>query len=557
MDASLGFVWDIGECLIQRCFGYSSEDVRICYDELKIPLLDPSITKVIVVAHSQGGIILSLTIDRMFAELSPTTMSKLEIYTFGSAAAHFNNPLRFSSHVDQSLRLKDHLEDHPRRLGSHRREEREEQLPPLAKPGRGPSRAEAAITLQQNPQILEQPIINSPLTSPSLNPNPETNEKGMTAEATNMTQPVLPIESPITSEPFGTAVSNLGAERLAEATSSEQSSHTQQIPTIQAPMSANSPLRPSSPDRPIGKIAEAVVDIAKAASPSFVWKSSSEDGGSSVQRGQPSDVTQGGEPDRTRTKFGPPTNPKDGAYDGTHSGLTHQSPHDGEMSHVNEGKEHIIPVIEHYCNEFDMVPRWGVLNNVRHQPQHRYAGSVFIHRHVSGHLFNRHYLDTMFPMDRRAQHFLDQVVDVDIRTAKARVGALASSVTTSEEAGPETRAWLLYDSILELLSPSTFSGRLLAFLVYLRLSLTTASWLGGPSLGQTTNMMRDGIKLMTQDMSTTGLDHTRDTDSFEEKVRGLAGKVDRVEAAASIQEGSGKTVRELSKLWKYMYGGLA
>ena len=43
--------------------------------------------------HSvRGGIIISLVLDHLFDELPSSVMSKLEIYTFGSAASHFSNP---------------------------------------------------------------------------------------------------------------------------------------------------------------------------------------------------------------------------------------------------------------------------------------------------------------------------------------------------------------------------------------------------------------------------------------------------------------------------------
>lgn len=539
--------------------GYSSEDVRICYDELKIPLLDPTITKVVVIAHSQGGIILSLTIDRMFAELSPVAMSKLEIYTFGSAAAHFNNPLRYSSYVDQNLRLRDPMEDHIHRRHRHivpRR--REEQLPPLEKPGQDPLQAEGPPRTQRIPQILDQPIINSPPRSPPLDPNLEKLEKVVALEAAVDAQQAPDVVHPMADGgPFGASSSNHDVENLEEVTPPIQISQTPQKAAIQEPINLSSPFRPSSPRVSVGKSAKAVVDLANVDSRSFVGTSSSENGGIPIQQSQPIGTKKGSETKRERTKPIPPINSKHGAYDGIHHGRVQFSPQDERTGYTNEGTEHIITVIEHYCNEFDMVPRWGVLNNVRYQPQHRYAGSVFIHRQASGHLFNRHYLDTMFPMDRKAQHFLDQVVDVDIRTAKARAGALASSVTSTAEVEPESRAWLLYDSVTELISPSTLFARILAFILYVRLSSTSAFWSGVPSLGQTARVMREGVDLIAKEETGIDLDHATDEDRVGEKTTALPETTESAQVAAEIQESKGKPVRQLSKLWKYMYGGVA
>ena len=84
---------DILECLVQRCFSYKSKDVRIAYSYVKAVLVDPTVKKVVLIGHSQGGLIVSLVLDELFSELPTSCMAKLEIYTFGSAASHFSNPL--------------------------------------------------------------------------------------------------------------------------------------------------------------------------------------------------------------------------------------------------------------------------------------------------------------------------------------------------------------------------------------------------------------------------------------------------------------------------------
>ena len=80
--------------------------------------------------------------------------------------------------------------------------------------------------------------------------------------------------------------------------------------------------------------------------------------------------------------------------------------------------KHLIPHIEHYANEQDMVPRWGVLHSVCDILRNRYAGSVFVRLGASGHLFNQHYMDSMFPLptkDRSSlvESFLDRIVTLD------------------------------------------------------------------------------------------------------------------------------------------------
>ena len=96
-----------------------------------------------------------------------------------------------------------------------------------------------------------------------------------------------------------------------------------------------------------------------------------------------------------------------------------------------------IPHIEHYCNEYDMVSRWGALHNVSQVLDNRYSGTVFVRVGATGHMFNQHYLATMFPLhstspssllaNGREQQsngvkhaFLDKVVKVDVKLALAR-----------------------------------------------------------------------------------------------------------------------------------------
>lgn len=96
-----GFIFDIVECLIQRNFGYANSDIRICFKILKDILHNPSKSKVIFILHSQGGIEGGLVLDWLLQELPQDLLGKLEVYTFGSAANHFNNPHRHA--VSQTL----------------------------------------------------------------------------------------------------------------------------------------------------------------------------------------------------------------------------------------------------------------------------------------------------------------------------------------------------------------------------------------------------------------------------------------------------------------------
>lgn len=87
-----------------------------------------------------------------------------------------------------------------------------------------------------------------------------------------------------------------------------------------------------------------------------------------------------------------------------------------------------------------MVPRWGVLRNTTEVLNNRYSGTIFVRMDASGHMFNQHYMDVMFPaalglasvpnhtrpeavpdpIQALLDEFLDKVVDVDEKLARKR-----------------------------------------------------------------------------------------------------------------------------------------
>ncbi|KAI5802380.1 hypothetical protein FPQ18DRAFT_252040 [Pyronema domesticum] len=99
-NRTFGVILDLMQCLIQRDLGLTNGCVKETYKQIRTHLLqrnpaNPSqwrYNKVIVLAHSQGGLITSLALDMLFADLADEVLSRLEVYTFGNAANHFNNP---------------------------------------------------------------------------------------------------------------------------------------------------------------------------------------------------------------------------------------------------------------------------------------------------------------------------------------------------------------------------------------------------------------------------------------------------------------------------------
>ncbi|KAL9121308.1 MAG: hypothetical protein Q9187_002131 [Circinaria calcarea] len=156
-----------------------------------------------------------------------------------------------------------------------------------------------------------------------------------------------------------------------------------------------------------------------------------------------------------------------------------------------------IPHIEHYVNELDIVPRWGVLNNMAGLPANRYAGGAFIRLGVTGHLFNQHYLGSMFPFSaatgrstvEAARGFLEQVVQVDEETAERR----------EREAGVRGEG------------------------------LRRESWLQG--VGEGNREGKEGAGMGMQQKAV-------------------------VQAGAEVWQAKGKTVMDLSRLWMYLGGAV-
>ena len=80
------------QCLIQRNFNYATRDIRDCYKIVKEKLYEPGYTKIVFILHSQGGIEGGMIIDWLLQEVPQDLFAKLEVYTFGNAANHFNDP---------------------------------------------------------------------------------------------------------------------------------------------------------------------------------------------------------------------------------------------------------------------------------------------------------------------------------------------------------------------------------------------------------------------------------------------------------------------------------
>ena len=185
----------------------------------------------------------------------------------------------------------------------------------------------------------------------------------------------------------------------------------------------------------------------------------------------------------------------------------------------SEGARRCIPHIEHYCNEYDMVSRWGALHNVAQVLDNRYSGTVFVRIGATGHMFNQHYLASMFPLpstspssalaDSRDQKtngakkepkaFLDNMVKVDVKLALAREDTAMKNMGLMRR---ESASW-----VLELVDGE---------------SLSADAVLNGNIPGS--RKEATNIKILKDNVSVEGKDI------------------------------KGKTVRQLSRLWRYEGG---
>lgn len=90
-----GVIFDLIQCIIQRDFLYYGQDVRDAYATVREALFDERYKKVVFILHSQGGIEGGMILDWLLADVPRELLNKLEVYTFASAANHFNNPHQF------------------------------------------------------------------------------------------------------------------------------------------------------------------------------------------------------------------------------------------------------------------------------------------------------------------------------------------------------------------------------------------------------------------------------------------------------------------------------
>jgi hypothetical protein len=107
-NPTTGIVFDVIECLVQRCFCYATLDIRNAYVKVKEALENRQYNKVIFIIHSQGAIEGSMIVDWLLDEVPRDLLYQLEVYTFGNASNHMNNPHKSPDWLNEAKKLPPH-----------------------------------------------------------------------------------------------------------------------------------------------------------------------------------------------------------------------------------------------------------------------------------------------------------------------------------------------------------------------------------------------------------------------------------------------------------------
>ncbi|WVF67697.1 hypothetical protein IAT40_002456 [Kwoniella sp. CBS 6097] len=108
-NQSFGLMIDLWCCLLQRDFYVHTPIVHDCFAIIGGALLDPTSDSVVVLAHSQGGLLLAAIIRMIETEpLLQGVKAKLEVFTLGSAARSFGRWEYSGSGVNGGFKTVEH-----------------------------------------------------------------------------------------------------------------------------------------------------------------------------------------------------------------------------------------------------------------------------------------------------------------------------------------------------------------------------------------------------------------------------------------------------------------
>ncbi|GMK59610.1 hypothetical protein CspeluHIS016_0802160 [Cutaneotrichosporon spelunceum] len=91
-NRSYGLWFDLLECMMQRDLLLTTSDIRVGYKTVRKAVINPRYKRIVIIGHSQGGIIASAWADMLLTDVPDEILSRVEVYTFASAANHFSRP---------------------------------------------------------------------------------------------------------------------------------------------------------------------------------------------------------------------------------------------------------------------------------------------------------------------------------------------------------------------------------------------------------------------------------------------------------------------------------
>ncbi|KIW32572.1 uncharacterized protein PV07_04102 [Cladophialophora immunda] len=198
-----GIIFDVLECIIQRDLNYATLDIRTAYAAMVEILSDDNIQKVVLILHSQGAIEGGLVLDWLYDTVPADQLSKLEVYTFGNAANHWNAPVISSSASSRAngdsvteQRIVPHIEhyanegDYVSRFGIlHFRPD--QPLPPASVPNNTPFAPSSRTSHPEKPKASDNEASRTTRPTP---PKVDTREKVVAASSRSLLSPKTPIE---------------------------------------------------------------------------------------------------------------------------------------------------------------------------------------------------------------------------------------------------------------------------------------------------------------------------------------------------------------------------
>lgn len=88
-----GMPMDMVMMMLQRCMPVSTQAKRTLYSQMRCALLDDTMKRCVVLCHNHSAVVVSQVVSQLCCDIPVEKFCKLEIYTFGSAAAEFMMPM--------------------------------------------------------------------------------------------------------------------------------------------------------------------------------------------------------------------------------------------------------------------------------------------------------------------------------------------------------------------------------------------------------------------------------------------------------------------------------